>query len=108
MIIRGGEYLYPAEIENHLLMHPDVAEAAVIGLPDARYGEEVCAVLRAANPAHASPEEIRAWASERISRWKVPRYVVFVEAMPLTPSGKIKKFELRDTMTAHFGLGHSA
>ena len=108
MIIRGGENLYPAEIENHLLIHPDIAEAAVIGLPDARYGEEVCAVLRAANPAHASPEEIRAWAGERISRWKVPRYVVFVDAMPLNPSGKIKKFELRDTMTAHFGLGHLA
>ena len=104
MIIRGGENLSPVEIENYLLMHPDIAEAAVIGLPDAHYGEEVCAVLRASHSAHASPEDIRAWVSERISRWKVPRYVVFVEAMPLTPSGKIKKFELRATMTAHFGL----
>jgi fatty-acyl-CoA synthase len=104
MIIRGGENLSPAEIENYLLEHPDIAEAAVIGLPDAKYGEEVCAVLRATNSEHASAEEIRAWCAEQVSRWKVPRYVVFVEALPMTPSGKIKKFILQETMIDHFGL----
>jgi fatty-acyl-CoA synthase len=104
MIIRGGENLSPAEIENYLLEHPDVIEAAVIGLPDERYGEEVCAVLRAADRNHAGPEQIRAWCAERISRWKVPRYVVFIDAMPMTPSGKIKKFELREMMARHFNL----
>lgn len=104
MIIRGGENLFPAEIENYLLEHPAVAEVAVIGLPDPKYGEEVCAVLRPRDAAHPSAEEIRAWCNERVSRWKVPRYVAFIEAMPMTPSGKIKKFVLQDIMTRRFGL----
>jgi fatty-acyl-CoA synthase len=104
LIIRGGENLSPLEIENLLLGHPDVAEAAVIGLPDPRYGEEVCAVLRPRTQVHADPEEVRAWCRERISRWKVPRYVAFVDAMPVTPSGKVKKFALRADMCARFDL----
>ena len=96
MIIRGGENLYPAEIERHLIDHPDVAEAAVIGIPDPKYGEEVCAVLRPRSPDHVAPEVIRAWCQDRLSRWKVPRHVVWVEAMPTTPSGKIRKHELKD------------
>lgn len=104
MIIRGGENLYPAEIEAYLLEHPDVAEVAVIGLPDAKYGEEVCAVLRAASHEHASPEQVRSWCMEQVSRWKVPRYVAFVDSMPMTPSGKIKKFLLQEVMIDRFGL----
>lgn len=104
MIIRGGENLYPAEIEAYLLEHPDVAEVAVIGLPDARYGEEVCAVVRPATPEHASAEQIRGWCTEQVSRWKVPRYIAFIDAMPMTPSGKIKKFLLQEMMIDRFGL----
>ena len=102
MIIRGGENLYPAEIEQYLIEHPDVAEAAVVGLPDDKYGEELCAVLRAARPDHASPDDVREWCRTRVSRWKVPRYVAFVDAMPTTPSGKIKKHELVEKMKGHF------
>lgn len=104
MIIRGGENLFPAEIESYLLEHPAVAEVAVIGLPDAKYGEEVCAVLRARDAVHPGAEEIRAWCSERVSRWKVPRYVAFIDSMPMTPSGKIKKYVLQEIMTQQFGL----
>jgi fatty-acyl-CoA synthase len=98
MIIRGGENLSPSEIESYILEHPDVLDVAVIGLPDLKYGEEVCAVVRTTEIKHASPEEIRAWCSERVSRWKVPKYVVFVDVFPTTHSGKIQKFILREQM----------
>ncbi len=104
MVIRGGENLYPAEIEALLIEHPDIAEAAVFGLPDERYGEELCAVLRPWNAQHAEPEGIRDWCFDRVSRWKVPRYVAFVDEMPTTPSGKIMKHELLPKMAAHFGV----
>jgi len=106
MIIRGGENLYPAEIEAYLLEHPDVAEAAVIGLPDPKHGEELCAVLRPSHPDHADAETIRAWCRDRVSRWKVPRYIAFVDALPATPSGKIKKYELIPQMQAFFDPSH--
>lgn len=104
MIIRGGENLYPAEIEAYLIEHPDIVEAAVIGLPDEKYGEEMCAVLRPAHPGHADADAIRAWCRDRVSRWKVPRYIAFVDALPATPSGKIRKHELIPEMENRFGL----
>lgn len=102
MIIRGGENLYPAEIEKYLSDHPDVAEAAVIGLPDPKYGEEVCAVIRPARPDHVDADTLRDWCRDRISRWKVPRYIAFVPQFPTTPSGKVRKQELAERMRAHF------
>lgn len=97
MIIRGGENLSPAEIENLLFQHPAVASVAVVGVPDAKYGEEVCAVIKAASGRGIpAPAEIQEWCRERVSRWKVPRYVVFVDELPLTPSGKIKKYLVRE------------
>lgn len=104
MIIRGGENLYPAEIEAYLIEHSDIAEAAVIGLPNEKYGEEMCAVLRPSHAAHADADAIRSWCRDRVSRWKVPRYIAFVDALPATPSGKIKKHDLIPQMQAHFGL----
>ncbi|MBW2941360.1 class I adenylate-forming enzyme family protein [Zhongshania aquimaris] len=104
MIIRGGENLSPAEIENYLLEHPDVIDAAVIGLADEKYGEEACAVLRTNNENHASPAEIRAWCSERVSRWKVPKYIAFIDNFPATHSGKVKKFLLKELMSKHFEI----
>ncbi|WP_417593219.1 class I adenylate-forming enzyme family protein [Parasphingorhabdus sp.] len=103
MIIRGGENLYPAEIEAYLIEHPDIADAAVVGLPDEKYGEEICAVLRPSHPEHADADTIRAWCRNRVSRWKVPRYIAFVDSLPATPSGKIKKHELIPQMQALFG-----
>jgi fatty-acyl-CoA synthase len=95
MIIRGGENLYPAEIEKHLAEHPAVAEVAVIGVPDETYGEELCAVLRLKPAASLEAEAFRAWCRGQVSRWKVPRYVAFVDEMPTTASGKIRKHDLK-------------
>lgn len=100
MIIRGGENLSPAEIEQYMLEHPDIADVAVIAIADAKYGEEVCAVVRPRSENHATPEDIRHWCSERVSRWKVPRYVVFVKEFPMTHSGKVKKYVLQEQITA--------
>jgi fatty-acyl-CoA synthase len=104
MIIRGGENLSPSEIESFLIQHDDIAEAAVIGLPDEKYGEELCAVLLANKPNHAGADEIRLWCSENLSRWKVPKYIAFVDTFPKTTSGKIQKFMLKESMLSEFGL----
>ena len=94
MIIRGGENLYPIEIENYLLEHPGVLEVAVFGLPDDKYDEECCAVIRKDDSAISDENELRDWCKDRISRWKIPRYIFFIDAFPVTPSGKIQKYKL--------------
>jgi len=104
MIIRGGENLSPIEMENLILQHPMVSQVAVVGVPDAKYGEEACAAVILKPESRLAADELRAWCLERISRWKVPRYVVFIDALPLTPSGKVKKFILRDQMKASLSL----
>jgi fatty-acyl-CoA synthase len=104
MIIRGGENLSPAEIEAFLTQHEDVAEAAVIGVPDLKYGEEVCAVIIPRSRNHVDSGVLRSWCAQGLSRWKVPKYIQFVDAYPKTPSGKIQKFLLRDSMIAALGL----
>jgi fatty-acyl-CoA synthase len=96
MIIRGGENLYPIEIENYLIEHPGVLEVAVFGLPDKKYDEECCAVVRINSSLIASPEELRDWCKDRISRWKIPRYIFFIDSFPMTPSGKIQKYKLQE------------
>ena len=101
MIIRGGENIYPREIEDALFAHPAVAEAVVIGVPDETWGEVVAAYVRPVpgQPAPA-PEELRAWCRERLAPYKTPLHWVFVDAFPMTPSGKIQKFKLRESFTA--------
>jgi acyl-CoA synthetase (AMP-forming)/AMP-acid ligase II len=94
MIIRGGENIYPAEIENVLQQHDAVAEVAVFGVPDDYYGEIVGAAVKLARPVAAS--ELQALCAARIAKFKVPAVIFAVERMPLTPSGKIRKVELRD------------
>jgi fatty-acyl-CoA synthase len=96
MVIRGGENLFPAEIEAVLHEHPGVGDVAVIGVPDAKMGEELCAFVRAAAGAHPSVEALRAHVRERLAAPKTPRYWVFVDEFPLTGSGKIQKFVLRE------------
>jgi len=95
MIIRGGENLYPAEIEAFLMRHPKVAEAQVVGVPDPLMGEELAALLKLKPGEQASEEEIREFCRGAISKHKIPRYIRFVTAYPLTANGKVKKFELR-------------
>jgi fatty-acyl-CoA synthase len=104
MIIRGGENLYPAEIEQFLMRHPKIADAQVIGIPDALMGEEMAAFIRLKPSEQLTEEEMRDYCRANISRHKVPKYFKFVTAYPLTASGKIKKFELREQLIKELGL----
>lgn len=105
MIIRGGENIYPREIEEFLHTHPKVMDAQVVGVPSHKYGEEVMAFIRLKPGVEATEEEIIAFLQERISRHKVPRYVRFVEEYPMTASGKVQKYKLREMAIAELGLG---
>lgn len=96
MIIRGGENVYPREIEEFLYTHPKVLDVQVVGIPDEKYGEEIMAWVRLKEGERATAEEIRDFCRERISRFKVPRYIEFCSEFPMTASGKIQKFKLRD------------
>lgn len=100
MIVRGGENLYPAEIEQVLRQHPAVADAAVIGVPDPLFGEEACAVITVRDGGDVDAELVRAWMRERVTHQKVPRYVRIVDALPQTASGKVQKFLLREQFNA--------
>lgn len=103
MIIRGGENVYPAEIENFLLRHPDIRQAQVVGVPDPYMGEEAAAYVQLAEGATVDEPALREYCREHIARHKVPRYFRFVDAFPLTPSGKVKKYELRALIVAEVG-----
>jgi fatty-acyl-CoA synthase len=91
MIIRGGENVYPREIEKYLFRHPVVLDVAVVGVPDARYGEEVCACIRLREGALVSAQEVREFFHGQIAHYKIPRYVGFVGTFPLTATGKVQK-----------------
>ncbi len=104
MIIRGGENLYPAEIEAFFMRHPKIADAQVFGVPDPFMGEEMVALLKLKPGENASEEEIRSYCQTAISRHKIPRYIKFVTSYPLTASGKVKKFELRSQFIEEYGL----
>jgi fatty-acyl-CoA synthase len=96
MIIRGGENIYPREIEEFLFTHPKIEEVQIVGIPDARFGEEACACVRLVAGVSADAEEIRAFCRGRIAHYKVPRHVHFVDSFPLTVTGKVQKFRLRE------------
>jgi fatty-acyl-CoA synthase len=96
MIIRGGENIYPKEIEEYIHTHPAVRDVQVVGVPSAQYGEEVMAVVVKKDGCALSEDEIKEYLKERISRHKVPKYVRFVESFPTTASGKIQKYKLRE------------
>jgi fatty-acyl-CoA synthase len=104
MIVRGGENISPREIEELLHTHPVVAEAQVIGVPNRRYGEEVMAWVRLKPGAGADPEELRAYCRDRISRFKVPRYVKLVDRFPMTVTGKVQKYVMREQAVRELGL----
>ena len=104
MVIRGGENLFPREIEDFLFTHPAIAEVQVVGVPDARYGEELCAWIRLQAGASADEAGIRAWCEARFARHKIPRYIRFVEEFPMTVTGKIQKFLIRKSMVEELGL----
>ena len=100
MLIRGGENIYPREIEEWLFQHEAVAEVQVFGVPDARWGEEVCAWVRLKPGCQLDPEALRQWCRQRMAHYKVPRHVVFVENFPMTVTGKMQKHLMREAMAA--------
>ena len=104
MVIRGGENIYPREIEEFLFTHPAVEQAAVVGLPDPKYGEELCAWIKLKQGAAATEDEIKQFCRAKLAKYKVPRYVRFVRAYPQTVTGKIQKFKIRDQMCSELGL----
>jgi fatty-acyl-CoA synthase len=107
MVIRGGENLYPREIEEFLYTHPDVADVQVVGVPDERYGEELAAFVVLRDGAAGDEDALRAFCDGRIARHKVPRYIQFVDGFPMTVTGKVQKFKLREAAIEELGL-HAA
>jgi len=100
IIIRGGENIAPKEVEDLLQQHPAVADVYCYGVPDEKYGEEVAAAIRLNPSAETSAEEVRDFCLNRIARFKIPRHIRFVESFPMTASGKIQRFKLREQFVA--------
>jgi fatty-acyl-CoA synthase len=108
-VIRGGENVYPREIEEFLYTHPDVLDAQVIGVPDARYGEELCAWIKVRDGAEPlDADKVRAFAAGKLAHYKIPRYVVLVDDFPMTVTGKVRKVEMREKSVQILDLGEAA
>jgi len=107
MVIRGGENVYPREVEEFLFGHPKVQQVQVFGVPDAKYGEEVCAWIILKPGEAADEDEIRGYCRDRIAHYKVPRYIRFVAELPMTVTGKAQKFVMREQMMQELGLAES-
>ncbi len=104
MVIRGGENIYPREIEEFFFLQPEIEQAAVVGVPDPKYVEELCAWIKLKPGATLSEEELRARCREKLAHYKVPRYICFVDDFPQTVTGKIQKFKIREQMIERLGL----
>jgi fatty-acyl-CoA synthase len=104
MVIRGGENIYPREIEEFLYRHPKIQDVQVVGLPDRKYGEELCAWVIAKPGVTLAEDEVREFCKGQIAHYKVPRYIRFVDAFPMTVTGKIQKFRIREQMVADLNL----
>jgi fatty-acyl-CoA synthase len=108
MIIRGGENVYPREIEEFLYTHPKISDVQVIGVPDPKYGEEIMAWVQLKTGESATTEEIREFCQGKIAHYKIPRYVKFVDSFPMTVTGKIQKFVMRQQSIEELGLQSAA
>lgn len=104
MLIRGGENIFPREIEEFLFGHPKIEDVQVIGVPDPKYGEEVCAWIKLHPDATMSAQDVRAFCEGKIAHFKIPRYVKFVEDFPMTVTGKVQKFVMREKMIEELGI----
>ncbi len=104
MVIRGGENVYPREVEEFLYGHPDIADVQVIGIPDARYGEELCAWIQLREGAEVSDDDVRDFCRDRIAHFKIPRHILFVDDFPMTVTGKVQKYKMRDLTMQRLGL----
>ncbi len=106
MVIRGGENIYPREIEEFLYTHPDIEDVQVVGVPDTKYGEELCAWVRMrAGTEPLDADSVRAFATGKLAHYKIPRYVMVVEEFPMTVTGKVRKVEMRSVSAQQLGLG---
>jgi fatty-acyl-CoA synthase len=108
MVIRGGENLYPREIEEFLYGHPDIEDVQIVGVPDLKYGEELCAWVRLRPGAALTEEDVRDYCRGRLAHFKIPRYVRFTDDFPMTVTGKIQKFKMRKASIAELGLEEAA
>jgi fatty-acyl-CoA synthase len=104
LVIRAGENIYPREIEEFLYQHPEVQDVQVFGVPDPKYGEEVCAWIRLKDGQTCDDESIRTFCHEAIAHYKIPRLIRFVDAYPMTVSGKVQKFIMREAMVRELAL----
>jgi fatty-acyl-CoA synthase len=104
MVIRGGENVYPREIEEFLFRHPKVEAVQVVGVPDVRYGEELCAWVKLKPGVSATGDEVQDFCKGQIAHYKIPRYIKFVDAFPMTVTGKVQKFMMREQMVKELGL----
>jgi len=104
MVIRGGENVYPREIEEFLYRHPKIQDVQVIGVPDLRFGEELCAWVKLRSGESATVEELQGFCRGQIAHFKIPRYIKFDDAFPMTVTGKIQKFVMREEMIRELGL----
>jgi len=104
MVIRGGENIYPREVEEFLYRHPHVLDVQVIGVPDPKYGEELCAWVKLREGTRLTADELRAFCAGQIAHYKIPRHVLFVDGFPMTITGKIQKYVMRQETIAKLGL----
>ena len=104
LVIRGGENISPREVEDYLYRHPKVQAVQVFGVPDPKYGEEVCAWIQLKSGASATEQEVRDFCTGQIAHQKIPRYIRFVNDFPMTVTGKAQKFLMRETMSRELSL----
>jgi fatty-acyl-CoA synthase len=107
MVIRGGENIFPREIEEYLYTHPAIEEVQVFGVPDPKYGEELCAWIKLHEGKRLNAEELRRFCEGRIAHFKIPRYVKFVDAFPMTVTGKVQKYVMRERMAEELGAAEA-
>ncbi|MCK6394049.1 AMP-binding protein [Zoogloea sp.] len=108
MVIRGGENIYPREIEEFLYRHPGILDVQVVGVPDKKYGEELCAWIIVREGQRLSEDDVRTFCQGQIAHYKIPRYISFVDSFPMTVTGKIQKFQIREKMKQTLGLQDAA
>jgi fatty-acyl-CoA synthase len=108
MIIRGGENIYPREVEEFLYGHPDIADVQVIGVPSEKYGEEVMAWVKPREGAHLTGDELAAWCKGKVATYKIPRHWKFVDSFPMTVTGKVQKFKMKEAAVEELGLEKAA
>jgi fatty-acyl-CoA synthase len=108
MVIRGGENIYPREIEEFLYTHPAIEDVQVVGVPDLKYGEELCAWVKLRPGEDLTTEQLREYCAGKIAHYKIPRYLRITADFPMTVTGKVQKFKMRETSVAELGLESAA